>query len=989
MDVKIISIDNIGLSVRASNALHRAQVFSVGDLLKYNEESLTEIRNLGKKSIEEILNKIEEYKIIDEMGGLPDESDGLDESSSQQEIQHIEDFKVWINNENNRKYVINWLKQKEIRIDRIKLLSTRAYNVLLFAGYEYIYQIAFLSKDELMTITHMDGTSASEIEKLTLRFVSSIEREISDAIEKTLELNKKPSLSEILQRKEYRDAILQFVKANDMEIERMSLSNRAKNCLQLNQFKYMSDIIFLGRNELQKMRNMGKGSVEEVVEKINDYLNENESRIMAVIDGDESALWSDENIRKKILDTFNEIEFAGLSLNEMQEKLSLSEYVTVERLKSIIGKLIAENKLEYVDYRCHRVYGSFEDYLALCEEIDERSRECIRKRLQGKTLEAIAQEYGLTRERVRQIVKKDVSKIRNYYFMKTGMSLFDEDYYRYLYENYDFEKSDATKWLGIPLTVFNYLDLNDVKRGKKDLNLALEDISGLSVGLRLKIKNYLNRNKLYINGMWIDRKRSELERVVVEKYCKEDTSFDEYYKLYNSFLEQEEITYDESIYYTDSVYKTRKNHLTDQRFLLWKQYEKIRYYDIDGQDYSELLDTINIGSFENTEISTLKLMREYPDVMKKYDIRDQYELHNLLRKIVPEGSYNDFHCSRMPEIRFGSFDRNSAIMDILIDNSPISLNDLADLISKEYGYDPAVIMANYLKDFSEYYHNGIYSVDQKQMSQENKNILQKELTEDFYFIDEIRQMYSGLIPGADTEEINPYNLKNMGFSVYSRYALKNYSSLDHYFNSILTNEDIMDITGYRKRYCYVQLFSQKLMELKRSLQIIEFEPNQIIGIKRLEKFGVTKEKIQEFCDRVFDFVQEGEYFSLKSIKSAGFENAMFDLGFSDWFYSNLLISDDRLTTVMMYGNLIHFKGNERTTIKSFETTLIQKHGSIDVYDLIGELTDIYGCKISDRLDVIYKVKDTEVYYDKILDRMYANKDIYYEEIEKGVLEKRE
>ena len=69
--------------------------------------------------------------------------------------------------------------------------------------------------------------------------------------------------------------------------------------------------------------------------------------------------------------------------------------------------------------------------------------------------------------------------------------------------------------------------------------------------------------------------------------------------------------------------------------------------------------------------------------------------------------------------------------------------------------------------------------------------------------------------------------------------------------------------------------------------------------------------------------------------------------------------------------------------------MIQKHGSIDVYDLIGELTDIYGCKISDRLDVIYKVKDTEVYYDKILDRMYANKDIYYEEIEKGVLEKRE
>ena len=54
MDVKILAIDAIGLSVRATNALHRAEIHTVGDLLRYTEETLTDIRNLGKKSIDEL-----------------------------------------------------------------------------------------------------------------------------------------------------------------------------------------------------------------------------------------------------------------------------------------------------------------------------------------------------------------------------------------------------------------------------------------------------------------------------------------------------------------------------------------------------------------------------------------------------------------------------------------------------------------------------------------------------------------------------------------------------------------------------------------------------------------------------------------------------------------------------------------------------------------------------------------------------------------------
>lgn len=977
MDIKLLSIDSIGLSVRSTNALQNANVHTVGDMLGYTEETLSQVRNLGKKSINEVLMKIKYYKQLDENGGIKENND-------ETKVVIPENFDEWVTVEDNRNIVVEWLTEKQIRIEKLDLLSTRAYNILMFAGFDYLYQIAFLSIEELMNIQLMDKISAHDIEKLTLRFIRESLNEICSFIsdKRDIEKIRVQSVDEMISRQEYRDIILQYVKVNDVEIIMMGLTNRAENRLIRNGYKNLSDIIFKSRAELLKIPSMGKNSVDNIIQKINAYLEKNESRIRAFISGDESALWDDEEIKKMILNLYSELGFNGLTLNEILESLELPEQVTEERVKHIIGMLIADKQLEYVDYRCYRVYDRFEDALEK-SDIDARSKELIKRRLRGDTLEAIGKDCNLTRERVRQIVKLGISKLRKQYVSDTGMKFFDEDYYRHLYENYQFDKKDGAKWLGIPTYVWNYLELINVKQGKENLQSALDDHDGLDLGLRLKIKNYLNRNKLFVDGMWVDKSRSALEEVVARKFCQNDVSFKEFFNIYNQFLQDEEIPYDEKIYYTEAVYRTRKNRLADARFVLWKQNEQIRFYDIDGRDYTELLDELNLASYENIELSTVKLMREHPGIMVKYDIRNQYELHNLLRKIVPEGSYHDFHCGRTPEIKFGEFDRDAAILDILADNAPISTNDLAELISKEYGYDPSIIMGGYLKNFSEYCHRGIYSVDQKQMSIKNKEILQNVLTKDFYYIDEIRQIYKNLISNANVEEINSYNLKSMGFQVYSRYVVQNHPTLEEYFIDLLTREDIVDLTEYRKRFVYIQLFSQKLMELKKSLQVIEFEPNVIINIRKLKQKGITLEMIQEYCDAVYDFVADGEYFSSQSLRKAGFKTELYDLGFSDWFYGNLLISDDRFSFGTMFGNLILYKGKENITIKSFEMNRIQEHGCIDTFDLMNELTDKYGCRISDKSHMLYKVHGTELYYNEFLDKLYANKDVYYNELERG------
>jgi hypothetical protein len=223
----------------------------------------------------------------------------------------------------------------------------------------------------------------------------------------------------------------------------------------------------------------------------------------------------------------------------------------------------------------------------------------------------------------------------------------------------------------------------------------------------------------------------------------------------------------------------------------------------------------------------------------------------------------------------------------------------------------------------------------------------------------------------------------MGFIVLSRYVVQNYPSLEAYCKDILTKEEIVDIAPYRKRLTYVQMFSQVLMELKRNLTVVEFEPNKLIQFSKLENAGVTREKIQEYCDAVYETVADGVYFSIQSLRQDGFEHELFELGFSDWFYASLLLSDDRFAVAQMYGMLILCKNETAITIQSFLVNRIQDHRIIDAYDLVTELTDRYGCSVEDKSRIPYRLKNTEVFHDDILDRYYANEDIYFQDLGEG------
>jgi DNA-directed RNA polymerase subunit alpha len=53
-----LTIEELDLSVRSFNCLKRANINTVADLISKTEDDMMKVRNLGRKSLEEVINKL-------------------------------------------------------------------------------------------------------------------------------------------------------------------------------------------------------------------------------------------------------------------------------------------------------------------------------------------------------------------------------------------------------------------------------------------------------------------------------------------------------------------------------------------------------------------------------------------------------------------------------------------------------------------------------------------------------------------------------------------------------------------------------------------------------------------------------------------------------------------------------------------------------------------------------------------------------------------
>lgn len=283
------------------------------------------------------------------------------------------------------------------------------------------------------------------------------------------------------------------------------------------------------------------------------------------------------------------------------------------------------------------------------------------------------------------------------------------------------------------------------------------------------------------------------------------------------------------------------------------------------------------------------------------------ELHNLLKKVVDCDKYNDMSFSRQPMIQFGTFDRTQAIYDIIVAFSPITSDELIEYVVSEYGYDVTAAQ-NYMQPLRKYFHQGVYSVEFKRIPYDRIEVLEAELPDEFYYISEIKALYKKLFENADIEEINPRSLKALGYTVFSSYVLKNYTNADAYFKDVLNSKDVFSLKELSKRYGYCSAYTTVLYDMRKNYDILLFEENQCINFRKIEKLGITKNDIKEFCNEVYDLIDENQYFTIRSLQEFDINTKLESLGFDEIFLGGILAMSTKFLYTQIFGGIVLYKG---------------------------------------------------------------------------------
>ena len=191
-----------------------------------------------------------------------------------------------------------------------------------------------------MEFPHMNAPSAREIALVCHQYLLEHEADFKKA--HAAARAKALSLEALQKDPAYREAVLRFARHNDLDLETLGLSNRSLSRLREAGYRSLSDILFLTGSDLKGIPGMGINSIQEILFTIQKYFAENSERIRSVCSGDESALVTDEDIRAGILRLYQTAPFCGLHFPEIREGLQLPPSVPDERIKHIVGSLLAD-----------------------------------------------------------------------------------------------------------------------------------------------------------------------------------------------------------------------------------------------------------------------------------------------------------------------------------------------------------------------------------------------------------------------------------------------------------------------------------------------------------------------------------------------------------------------------------------------------------------------------------------------------------------------
>ncbi|WP_198644314.1 sigma factor-like helix-turn-helix DNA-binding protein, partial [Staphylococcus equorum] len=420
----------------------------------------------------------------------------------------------------------------------------------------------------------------------------------------------------------------------------------------------------------------------------------------------------------------------------------------------------------------------------------KKQYEVLKFRLKNYTLQEIGDEIGLTRERVRQLIKQsllnlpiNVREAKNVYWFENYK--LNKSKYNYLFED----------------NAYNYL-VHKYSEGEKNWSAILNDEMADEV-LKRKISSKTQKSMIVLDEISIPKNKTSIIRYLIRNFCKDVISYKELEELYSLFLD-EYISNQEDLELNARYLETR---ISDQDIVVERPGKKFRFYDYEDYDWTIFYSELGLFEWQDMDLSTDVIFNEKKNLMEDYNILNKYELYNIMKRTQKHIEDINIKFIRTPHLIIGEADREKQVKDLMFENAPIKKDDLAELYSQIYGVNKNSVMINYFDIIRDYQINDTYVIEDIEISD---NILDKliEVVENnpLVFLEDIKKAIN-----IETSLATLY-LNQLDFKKYANYYISdNYGNPTELFENELFNKfGIIDVDKIDSRLWSLSSFSNQM-----------------------------------------------------------------------------------------------------------------------------------------------------------------------------------
>lgn len=654
------------------------------------------------------------------------------------------------------------------------------------------------------------------------------------------------------------------------------------------------------------------------------------------------------------------LEEKEISMFHLKQKLQQLKLFNMNELMPLLTELAGEGFIQYTQHGIKVHTPLVTQYI---EYYKEEKFPNLYLRMQGKTLEEIGNQRGVTRERIRQISKREMDDLPLDKLYETRL--------KNHFQTFDLTQEEFCNVFTISEVQYNFLKLvYDVKKEKISKEELLEGPE-LNKQEKERLLDIINKDFIVIDNHQIRQTKYAIVRYAVSLFAKETTSFRKFHNHLLHFCERHEIEQQ----FDFQEIRPLEGILMRIDTALWTYGKRIRHYAVDKDLVITTLKKLNFNQYFNQEISTRVILQEYEELFDEIEIYDEYELHNLLKK-YQEYIPDDVVITRMPNVEVGEVDREEQVLNFLIEHSPIHRDDFVKLYAEKYGTLPETFRANHMNMLKEFEVDEILDADTPPVSDEVLNRVRSLLKEDFYFKEDVYQLYKETFGDL---QLKDYIFPLVGYSNFAQFILKDtYSRADVYFEEKYFSHDIF--TLHDNRINYLGSFRNHLAQLRESFDLFEFAENEFISFALIhEKTGIKKEEIEQVIAEILDEVND-RYFTIPMIEPIIEKSTLHQLGFEDIFYESLLKGVSSLRYQIMGGTIVFQKTIDKFYIHNFIEELVTRSQYIDIYDLMDHLREKYSINLS-KAKIIQTTEDTDLYYHPIMEMMFQDIEQFYELME--------